>query len=128
MNPGDYLVRCIAPYATQPKDPPPLPTVHPLYWDAMAGKGYMTTREIADETQRSFAGVRKQITILKEKGPAGRNQASADESTSPVQVEDGPVRQTRVVLFTAWLLAMLEALRCKRPFSSIERKRSVHDT
>lgn len=68
MNPGDYLVRCIAPYATQPKDPPPLPSVHPLYWDAMAGKGYMTTREIADETQRSFAGVRKQITILKEKG------------------------------------------------------------
>lgn len=68
MTPGDYLVRCIAPYVTQPKDPPPLPSVHPLYWDAMAGKGYMTTREIADETQRSFAGVRKQITILKEKG------------------------------------------------------------
>ena len=80
MNPGDYLVRCIAPYATQPKDPPPLPSVHPLYWDAMAGKGYMTTREIADATQRSFAGVRKQITILKEKGlldeirPAQMNQ------------------------------------------------------
>ena len=80
MTPGEYLVRCIAPYATQPKPPPPLPSVHPLYWDAMAGKGYLAAREIAAATQRSLAGVRKQVTILKEKGlldeirPAQTNQ------------------------------------------------------
>jgi DeoR/GlpR family transcriptional regulator of sugar metabolism len=34
----------------------------------MAGKGYLTVREIADATNRSFAGVRKQITVLNEKG------------------------------------------------------------
>ena len=68
MTPGEYLVRCIAPYATQSKAPPALPTVHPLYWDAMAGRGYLTVREIAEATNRSFAGVRKQITVLSERG------------------------------------------------------------
>ena len=37
MTPGEYLVRCIAP-RNAVKAPPALPTVHPLYWDAMAGK------------------------------------------------------------------------------------------